>query len=140
MTLLKWPNKIVNSAPTASQLTQLLNSLSDVVMMLDEQHQIIMINQCWQDITGISIEQTQGKVFTDFLHPEDISNWIQLLQNMRCEAKEVIWFRLISASGELRWCEMRLQSVLWIVYRPCCIERETISAGRWNMSVKAVNM
>tara|TARA_R110000787_G_scaffold1729_3_gene7311 strand:- start:1443 stop:2222 length:780 start_codon:yes stop_codon:yes gene_type:complete len=111
MTLLKWPNKIVNSAPTASQLTQLLNSLSDVVMMLDEQHQIIMINQCWQDITGISVDQTQGKVFTDFLHPEDISNWIQLLQNMRCEAKEVIWFRLISASGELRWCEMRLQSV-----------------------------
>lgn len=174
MTLLKWPTKIVNSAPTASQLTQLLNSLSDVVMMLDEQHQIKMINQCWQDITGISIEQTQGKAFTDFLHPEDIPSWVQLLQNMRCDAKEVIWFRLISASGELRWCEMRLQSVeknklyplsatlcditprcvmsrcvmpvtavykvWWIVYLACCIEHETISAGRWNMSVKAVSM
>lgn len=111
MAILKWPTKNVAAEPSVSQLNQLLNSLSDVVIMLDEQHQIIMINQCWQDITGISLEQTQGRPFTDFLHPEDIPSWTQLLQNMRCEAKEVIWFRLISASGELRWCEMRLQSV-----------------------------
>ncbi|ODN67816.1 PAS domain-containing protein [Methylophaga muralis] len=111
MTLLKWPAKNLAADPSASQLTQLLNSLSDVVMMLDEQHQIKMINQCWQDITGISIEQTQGRTFTDFLHPEDIASWTQLMQNLRPDSKEVIWFRLISASGELRWCEMRLQSM-----------------------------
>jgi len=111
MTLLKWPPKTMSAQPTAAQLNQLLNSLSDVVMMLDDQHQVMMINQFWYDITGISLEQTQGRSFADFLHPEDIPNWTQLLQNMRSDSKEVIWFRLISASGELRWCEMRLQSV-----------------------------
>lgn len=111
MNMLKWPSKNVTTEPSALQLNQLLNSLSDVVMMLDDQHQITMINQCWQDITGINIEQTQGKAFTDFLHPEDIPSWTQLMQKMRSDSREVIWFRLISASGELRWCEMRLQSM-----------------------------
>ncbi len=111
MTLLKWPNKTLPAQLTQTQLNQLLNSLSDVVMLLDEQHHVMMVNQCWYDITGINLEQTHGRSFTDFLHPEDIQSWNQLLQNMRASAKEVIWFRLISANGELRWCEMRLQSV-----------------------------
>ena len=111
MTLLKWPLKTLSADHSSAHLLLLLNSLSDVVMMLNEQHQITLINHCWQKMTGISVESTQGQPFTNFLHPEDIPNWSQLLQNMRTDSNEVIWFRLISASGELRWCEMRLQSL-----------------------------
>jgi len=111
MTILKWPHKPASAQPDATQLNQLFNSLSDVVMLLDEQHQVQLINQCWERITGFSVEQTQGRQFEDFLHPEDIPNWTRLLQNMRADSKEVIWLRLISASGELRWCEMLLQAM-----------------------------
>ena len=109
MTLLKWPRKATASQTADSQLLQLFNSLSDVVLMLDKNHHVQMINTIWEKITGISVENTLHRPFSDFLHPEDIPSWSQLLQNFNQESTEIIWFRLISASGELRWCEMRLQ-------------------------------
>jgi PAS domain S-box-containing protein len=111
MTLLKWPRRHSQAQEEESQLLQLFNSLNEVVLLLDKQHQVQFVNQYWEVITGIPVEQTLGRMFSDFLHPEEIPSWSQLLNKITPNQHENIWFRLISASGELRWCEMRIQSV-----------------------------
>nr|AAW21509.1 signal transduction histidine kinase [Methylophaga aminisulfidivorans MP] len=111
MTLLKWPRRHPQTHGEEPQLLQLFNSLNDVVLLLDKQRQVQFINQYWQTITGIPVEETVGRLFSDFLHPEEIPSWSQLLNKIIPSQHETVWFRLISASGELRWCEMRIQSV-----------------------------
>ncbi|BDZ73955.1 MULTISPECIES: PAS domain-containing protein [Methylophaga] len=111
MTLLKWPRRQPQTQAEEAQLLKLFNSLNDVVLLLDKQHQVQFINQYWETITGIPVEQTLGRLFSDFLHPEELPSWSQLLNKITPNQHETVWFRLISASGELRWCEMRIQSV-----------------------------
>lgn len=109
MKLIKWPQKPTNSTVSSTQLHQLLNSLSDVVLILDHNHQIDYINACWQTMTAIPIEQALQQSFSQFIHPEDRSNWNQLLQNIKQDSKETLWLRLITANQDIRWCEVRIQ-------------------------------
>lgn len=109
MKLLKWPYKDHSAQTSSSALQQLLDSLNDVVLILDNDHQVQFINQCWQSITGIAIKDTLNRTFTDFVHPEDRASWNKLSQNIKQTSKEIIWLRLITENREIRWCEIRLQ-------------------------------
>jgi PAS domain S-box-containing protein len=111
MTLLKWPKRKLFKQPSEQQLWQLFNSLNDVVLAIDKHQKVLTINQCWQNITGISVENTLDMPLSNFIHPEDIPNWNQLLARISHEKSELIWFRLLHTSGEFRWCEMRIQSM-----------------------------
>jgi len=106
MRLIKWPQK---TTAQHTDLQQLLNSLNDVVLILNHNQQIQFINPCWETISGISIDKTLNRYFSDFLHPEDRSNWNTLLQNIKQNSKEVVWLRLATENREVRWCEVRLQ-------------------------------
>lgn len=109
MKLIKWPPKIANTPACSVQLQQLLNSLNDVVLILDQHHQVCYINACWETITAIPLEDTLEQTFSEFIHPEDRANWHQLLQNIKQESKETLWLRVITANGDIRWCELRVQ-------------------------------
>jgi len=110
MALLNWTRK-PSTRVSDNQLAAIVDSLNDVVMMLDNHHHIQMLNRCWETITGIPVREALNRPFSDFLHPEDIPNWSKLLQSMGPESNELIWFRLICDTGELRWCEMRIQQM-----------------------------
>lgn len=109
MKLLKWPQKAVSETPSQVQMQQLLNSISDVVMVINQAGQIAFINTCWHDITGFTVTDSLQQTFADFLHPEDRSSWHQLLNSVQHHSREIIWLRLITANHEVRWCEIRLQ-------------------------------
>ncbi len=111
MEILKRALKAAPAQPSESQLWQLLNSLNDVVIAIDERHRILAVNQCWEKTTGFAVETSLEQSFTDFLHPEDLGNWQQVLEQLVQGGSQLIWFRLLHASGEIRWCEMRLQSM-----------------------------
>lgn len=106
MSLIKWPLKTTEEV---SDLQQLLDSLNDVVLILNENQQIQFINLCWQSITGISIDKTLNRYFSDFLHPEDHTNWNESLQNIKQNSKEVLLLRLVTENRDIRWCEIRIQ-------------------------------
>lgn len=111
MSILKWPRR--TSLPPASdqQLWQLLNSLGDVVIALDKAQHIVMLNACWQTVTGVCVAESLNRPLAQFIHPEDRPNWNQLIESMTPDKGELIWFRLLHNSGEIRWCEMRIQSM-----------------------------
>lgn len=110
MTILKWPRR-TGTVPANEQLAQLFDSLNDVVAAFDNKQCIVTINQCWEKLTGISVAETLKRPLTDFMHPEDIPNWKQLSERVAKGKSELIWFRLLHTTGEIRWCEMRIQSV-----------------------------
>ncbi|WP_187265399.1 PAS domain-containing protein [Reinekea thalattae] len=111
MALLKWPIKNTNKELSERHLWQLFNSLNDVVLALDKDQKILTVNQCWQNLTGVSVDQSLDLPLNHFIHPEDINQWHQLLQRLSPDQSELIWFRLLHSSGEFRWCEMRIQSM-----------------------------
>ena len=109
MTILKWSRRNMQQQASEQQLWQLFNSLNDVVIVFDNKQRILMVNQCWENITGIAVADALDRPLSDFMHPEDIPNWTQLPKKMGRESNEIIWFRLLHKSGEIRWCEMRVQ-------------------------------
>lgn len=111
MDLLRWPRRTRISRPNEQHLWELVNSLQDVVIAVDRKHHILTINPCWEKITGISVDDTLGQPLTNFLHPEDINGYVQLIKQLHPGKSELIWFRLLHDSGEIRWCEMRIQSI-----------------------------
>ena len=109
MGLLKWPRKATQKQPDEHQLWQLFNSLNDVVIALDQEQRILTVNTCWENLTGISVDDSLDTPLTEFMHPEDIPGWNKLLEKVTLGNSELIWFRLLHSNGDIRWCEMRVQ-------------------------------
>jgi len=109
MTILKWPRRSNTTTANEQQLWQLFNSLNDVVVAIDHEQCIVTINQCWEHITGFPVANTVARPLPDFMHPEDIPAWTRLFKKIALGTSELIWFRLLHKSGEVRWCEMRVQ-------------------------------
>lgn len=111
MGFLSWPKKVANSNVTDANLWSVLNSLGDVVLVLDQQLRITLINQSWNTITQVPVADTLNQPLTDFIHPEDLPSWQNTLKTLQDQGSALIWFRLLCADGDIRWCEMRLQPV-----------------------------
>ena len=109
MGLLEWVRKPVPIETNETGMLDLFNSLSDVVLILEDQERIAFINTCWIKMTDIDLNDTIGQPFSDFLHPEDQNSWSQLLGNITNHRSEMIWLRVLHKSGEVRWVEMRIQ-------------------------------
>jgi PAS domain S-box-containing protein len=114
MQLFNWFKKQPPDSPTTEEsppLFQLLNSLNDVVLVLNEQSQIEFINSCWLTVSGFTLTKTLNRPFSNFLHPEDLPNWNQLIQRLRPSSKETLWIRIITSDNDIRWCELRIQTM-----------------------------
>jgi PAS domain S-box-containing protein len=44
-----------------------------------------------------------------FLHPEDVATWSRSFQSIQKSKHQRLWCRLLSTSGEIHWCEIRMQ-------------------------------
>ncbi len=111
MTLLKFFRTDPVTGPDYS-MNELLNSLKDVVFSVSDGDQLQYVNHCWETLTGVSKKDTVGRVLTSFFHPEDISIWQNALHDVaETRLSQLIWVRLVGPDDELRWCEMRLQSM-----------------------------
>lgn len=87
----------------------LLDSLQDAVLVLDQQGNIKYVNHCWKKITGVEAKKSFDEHIERFLHPEDITVWSRSFQTLHETKQQLIWCRLLNASGEVHWCEIRMQ-------------------------------
>lgn len=110
MALFKNIQQMFAEEPGSATSAQLLDSLGDVVLLIDHEDRIQYVNQCWESITGKSAQHSTRKRFTAFLHPEDVSRWQTTKERVLDSGlSQLSWFRLIGPDGDLRWCEMRAQ-------------------------------
>lgn len=93
-------------------LATLFDSLEDVVLRIQHGDRLDYVNRCWTGLTGISKEQSLRRTLTSFFHPEDVHIWQQTLSDIaESRQSQLIWLRVIGPDEEIRWCEMRLQSM-----------------------------
>lgn len=93
-------------------LAELFDSLEDVVLRIGAHDQLQYVNRCWSTLTGVSREHSLQRTLLSFIHPEDTGIWQQAVADVaESRHSQLIWLRMISADEDIRWCEMRLQSM-----------------------------
>lgn len=86
---------------------QLLDSLDEAILVIDEQEIILQGNRRWLQL--VNGEQFVGEPLHRYLHPRDHSLWREQLELLRKgERPAPTWLRLLSDS-DLHWCELRAQ-------------------------------
>lgn len=90
---------------------QLLNSLSHAIFALDKEARIVAVNDYWTCLSGIPKSQTLRQPLAHFIHPEDINCLNQALLNVTAQISEQMCLRVLHKGGEIRWCELRMQSI-----------------------------
>jgi PAS domain S-box-containing protein len=72
-----------------------VNNLKEVIFQTDATGIWTFLNPAWTEITGFSLEESLGKVFFDFVHPDDRENTIEAFRlllegkksSCRCETR-----------------------------------------------------
>jgi PAS domain S-box-containing protein len=83
------------------------NNLQDVVFQTDEKGKWVFINSYWTDITGWTHEESLGKSYRSFIHPDDLnindSNFEQILQKRTNFNRYQV--RIRTKAGNFIWVE-----------------------------------
>ncbi|MBD5772553.1 PAS domain-containing protein [Marinomonas colpomeniae] len=104
--------KIMNRvfASSSNKPTEgLLDSLQEIVLVLNQCGAIQYVNQCWIQLSGLPTQKSLGQSIESFLHPEDIPSWSRAFQSLPTVKQQRIWCRLLSKTGDIHWCEVRMQ-------------------------------
>jgi PAS domain S-box-containing protein len=90
---------------TEQKYHEVINNISDIVFQTNKYWQWTFLNDSWRKILGFSVEESLGKSFCDFMHPEDAAKKKQLFDSIIREttttSKHVA--RFITKSGEIKW-------------------------------------
>ena len=52
---------------------EIISNFPEIVLQTDAKGQLIFLNETWEKITGFTTENSLGKNFLDYIHPEDIN-------------------------------------------------------------------
>ena len=87
----------------------LLDSLTEVVFQTDPRGNWTYLNQAWTRVFGYSVEDSLGKNFLEFVHPDECAATIQLFQSVVTGKLSYCHHegRYRSAKGGYRWIELR---------------------------------
>ncbi len=110
MSVLGFINRKPNRISEDASLNKVLDSLSDVVMVIDHDLCISYVNTCWEILTSVKKNRAQGSLFSGYLHPEDHIAWHEAARNVSESGEAVqLWLRLLTKDNGICWCEVRLQ-------------------------------
>jgi len=85
-----------------------VENIQEVIFQTDVDGKWLFLNQSWESITGFSVDESLGKVFTDFVHPVDRERNLELFTSLlkseidNCR-QEV---RYLTKSGVFCWIEV----------------------------------
>ncbi len=61
-------------AARASELDKIFRLSRDILAVSNAEGRFLNLSPAWERITGIPVEQAIGRLFTDFIHPDDIAH------------------------------------------------------------------
>jgi PAS domain S-box-containing protein len=93
---------------------RLLSACSPAGIFLNEiDGSCIYVNARWQEITGLTLEESMGDGWTNAIHPEDRAEIVAKWQACVHENKEFSEeFRFVRPNGEVRWVHSRAAALL----------------------------
>ncbi len=103
------------ASPALSPHPSVLDRLQDVVFQTDAEGCWTFLNRAWAELTGFSVEETLGKSWRDFVHPEDEPAQQQAFLSILSQPATVPahpQLRYITKAGSTRWVETHFQPLL----------------------------
>ncbi|MBD2040002.1 PAS domain S-box protein [Microcoleus sp. FACHB-672] len=86
-----------------------VNSLHEVIFQKDANGLWTFLNPAWTEITGFTVEESLGKNFIEFIHPDDRQINLGHFESLITLQKEVIRheIRYLTKNGGCRWIEVQ---------------------------------
>jgi len=91
-----------------AQYRSVVESVKEVIFKTDARGIWTYLNPAWTEVTGFEIQESLGKLFLDFIHPEDRERNIQLFKPLVKEETEYCRheIRYLHKDGGHRWIEV----------------------------------
>lgn len=91
-----------------------VNNIAEIVFQTDAEGKWNFLNPAWTKITGFSMEESLGKVYTWYIHPEDLGKSAELFKPLVRQEKEYVRheIRFRVRDGSFKWVEMFAQLTL----------------------------
>ena len=85
-----------------------VENINEVIFQTDAEGLWIYLNPAWERITGFSIDESIGKLFLDYVHPEDRQQNSELFEPLILRKKEYCRheIRYLTKEGGFRWIEV----------------------------------
>lgn len=94
------------------QYLSLVNSLQDVIFQRNLTGNWSFVNTAWTELTGFTVEETIGKHFSEFIHPEDRATCLDcihpIVENDKSRQTQV---RYLTKDGNYRWMDVHKQII-----------------------------
>jgi diguanylate cyclase (GGDEF)-like protein/PAS domain S-box-containing protein len=101
--------------PSTLEALSVLDRLQDVIFQTDLDGCWTFLNVAWSKLTGFSVEETVGKPWQDFIHPEDHlaqqQSFLAVL-NQQSNGSAYPQLRYVGKTGDIRWIETHCQPLL----------------------------
>ncbi|MCL4249016.1 MAG: PAS domain-containing sensor histidine kinase [Anaerolineae bacterium] len=96
------------------QYARLLNSIHEVIFLIDLDGSWVFLNSAWQEYTGYSPYESMGQQWIDYIEPCDRERVQSLLVDGFTDDSNSVRheIRLTGQNNQPRWVEMRLRPVL----------------------------
>lgn len=98
----------------------LVNNLKEVVFRTDTQGRWVFLNPAWSDITGFTVQESLGRSFLEFVHPEDVEETRRHFETFVAKASALPQFsmqhltrkevRYKTRDGGFRWIDAFVRS------------------------------
>ncbi|NEO98189.1 MAG: SpoIIE family protein phosphatase [Symploca sp. SIO2E9] len=86
----------------------IVENLKEVIFQTDQAGQLTFLNSAWTEITGFSLDESLGKNFLEFIHPDDhLLHWKKfqsLIQSHQHECHHHL--RCLTKNGSFGWLEV----------------------------------
>ena len=103
--------KTSKNKPASEQLFSIINNIREVVFQTDTKGKITYLSPAWKKLTGFEIENTLGKHFFIFLHPEDEKKAKRLFKPIKEVKKkaDIVIIRCKTKDGHYKFLEISIQ-------------------------------
>ncbi|MCJ8499948.1 PAS domain S-box protein [Desulfatitalea alkaliphila] len=122
----------------SEELDRYFTSSLDLLCIADTSGRFLRVNPEWGKILGYRPEDLEGRVFLDFVHPDDLAATLAAIADLEAQ-KDVLSFenRYRAKNGAYRWIEWRSRpqgNLIYAVARDVTVRRnietELMSANR----------
>ena len=85
-----------------------VDNLKEIVFQTDAQGLWLFLNRAWEEVTGFGVKESIGRLFLDFVHPDDRERNVELFKPL-IERKKTYCrhdIRYLTRDGGFRWIEV----------------------------------